>query len=574
MPTQRMIHLGFGIDSSTSTYFITDRMRTKFRGLRDQLLSAKVANLKDIQRFVGKCNHLRLVFPASSLLTIRCRRLESSLAEVPSPLPADVIDEIAFWTFVDTCTEPIPFRLEQHLSLRLFTDASGYGWGAQADIPSGRVTFRDYWSTKLFDHDICVKEALAVLFALQSVSDFLQSRRIDVYVDNEGVVKAWKGLSSRSVELSDVLRSLFLLCVDFNAFLKIWVSTDQNPADAPSRELRRSDSALSSRLRRRLWDCFGPFSHDLLALPSNVLCDPSGNPLPFFSPSPVASSAGVNVFSQSAPAGLLYAFPPFAVATPLINLFIEWGGVSVVVVLPSFPGRRPSWLSLLSPFILDRCALSSVADVDVLDLPSSRGYSSNRFPLDFDLSAYRCRFPHRPSPPPSLPLPPVRVFAFSGSMLRPFERLQWPSPLVVDVVAVSGAKLRAVVQQALRCLSSASPASSDVLLFHAGVNDASRVSMDFEKHFRESCDFAARAFRGPLKGFRIVCSLVCQTRVGEINQRVAVANRLLRDAAERFGWRLISNDNVYFSDLSDDVHLNGSGVAKVFRNFVRALKSL
>jgi len=139
---------------------------------------------------------------------------------------------------------------------------------------------------------------------------------------------------------------------------------------------------------------------------------------------------------------------------------------------------------------------------------------------------------------------------------------------------MSGAKLRAVVQWALPCLSSASSASSGVLLFHAGVNDASRISIDFEKHFSESCDFAARAFRGPLKGFRIVCSLICQTKVGEINQRVAIANRLLRGAAEEFGWGLVSNDNIYFSDLSDDVHLNGSGVAKVFRNIVRALKSL
>ena len=277
VPTQRMVHLGFGIDSKTSTYFLTEKKRTKFRGLRDQLMSSKVATLKDIQRFVGKCNHLRLLFPASSLFTIRCRRLESSLLETPSPLPPAVVDEIAFWTFVDSCTDPIPFRLQQHLTLRLFTDASGYGWGAQADLPSGRVVFRDYWTTKLLGNDICVKEALAVLFALQSISTFLQSRRIDVFVDNEGLVKAWSGLSSKSIELSDVLQSLFLFCVDFNISLKMtWVSTHENPADAPSRALHRSDSLLAERLRKRLWSCYGPFSFDLLALPSNVFRDPSG----------------------------------------------------------------------------------------------------------------------------------------------------------------------------------------------------------------------------------------------------------------------------------------------------------
>ena len=572
VPTQRMVHLGFGIDSKTSTYFLTEKKRTKFRGLRDQLMSSKVATLKDIQRFVGKCNHLRLLFPASSLFTIRCRRLESSLLETPSPLPPAVVDEIAFWTFVDSCTDPIPFRLQQHLTLRLFTDASGYGWGAQADLPSGRVVFRDYWTTKLLGNDICVKEALAVLFALQSISTFLQSRRIDVFVDNEGLVKAWSGLSSKSIELSDVLQSLFLFCVDFNISLKMtWVSTHENPADAPSRALHRSDSLLAERLRKRLWSCYGPFSFDLLALPSNVFRDPSGGALPFFSPSPVRSSAGVNVFAQSAPSGMLYAFPPFAIITPLINLFIEWGSVSVVVVLPSFPGRRPTWLALLSPYILDLCTLSSASDVDVLGLPSPLGYNGNCLPLGFGLSAYRCRFPSRPSPPTPLPLPPVRVFAFSGSMLRPFVGLHWPSPFVVVVESMSGARLRAVIECALRRLSSS---SSGVLLFHAGVNDALRIVQGFERGFRESCDFAARAFRGPLHGFRVVCSLACQTKVADINQRVAVANLLLREFADQEGWVVISNDNIHYSDLADDVHLNASGVAKIFRNILQALRSL
>ena len=160
-----------------------------------------------------------------------------------------------------------------------------------------------------------------------------------------------------------------------------------------------------------------------------------------------------------------------------------------------------------------------------------------------------------------------------GSMLRPFEGLRWPSPFVVDVVALSGAMLRAVVQHALRRLASSSSASG-FILFHAGVNDASKVALDFEEHFRRSCDFAARAFSGPLSRFKVVCSLVSRTRIGDVNQRVRVANQLLREFAEGNGWHVISNDNIHFSDLSDDVHLNGSGVAKVFRNYLHFFKSM
>ena len=130
-PVQRLIHLGYGIDNSTGSFFIPDKLRAKFRLCRDGLLTSRQASLHDIQSFVGKCNHLRLVFQAASLFTIGCRKLIPSLTDAPSTLPDSVLEEISFWTFVDSFTAPIPFRCHQHLSLRLSTDASGFAWGAE-----------------------------------------------------------------------------------------------------------------------------------------------------------------------------------------------------------------------------------------------------------------------------------------------------------------------------------------------------------------------------------------------------------------------------------------------------------
>ena len=172
-PVQRLVHLGYGIDNAIGSYFITDKLRAKFRLLRDRLLTTRQATLHDIQSFVGKCNHLRLVFQAASLFTFRCRELIPSLSDALSPLSDAVIEEISFWTFVDSFSAPIPFRLQQHLSLRLSTDASGYAWGALVSLPTGPVVLRDYWTADLMPKDICVKEALAVLLALESVADSL-----------------------------------------------------------------------------------------------------------------------------------------------------------------------------------------------------------------------------------------------------------------------------------------------------------------------------------------------------------------------------------------------------------------
>ena len=172
-----------------------------------------------------------------------------------------------FWSFVDSFTEPVPYLLQQHVTVRLCTDASGYGWGATIALPEGPTTLQDYWSSDLLSHDICSKEALAVLFALQSLESAISRRRVDVFVDNEGLAHAWAGLRSKSAELAGVLQSLFLLTIDLRISLKLhWISTHDNPADEPSRLLQRSDAMLIAPLRARLWSSYGPFSFDLMAL--------------------------------------------------------------------------------------------------------------------------------------------------------------------------------------------------------------------------------------------------------------------------------------------------------------------
>ena len=569
-PTQNMVHLGFGIDSRNSSYYIMDKCRRKVATRRNELLDRGTADLHDMQSWVGKCNHLRLVFPACSLFTFECRKWMSSLDEVKIPIPEVVRQEIEFWGFVDMHTEPIPFLKQQHVTVSLSNDASGFAWGASISLPSGPMDFRDYWSSNLFKHDICAKEGLAVLFGLQSIEDELHGRRVDVFVDNQGLVLAWQGLKSRSPELVGVLRTLFLFCVDLRVSLKlIWIPTDANPADAPSRVVDRSDAALSDRLRRKLWERFGPFSFDLMALPSNVLRSPSGQPLPFFSRFPLPSARGTDVFAQSAPAGRLYAFPPFCVIVPLIRLLQEWGGVEVVLVLPVRRAPAP-FLHLLDPFIADVLPLSSPGAHGAVLLPSSQGYRPSGA-ASFGLSAYFCRFPAHAAPLPSLPAPSLRILIVSDSMLRPLALMRWPSPFRALVHPFSGATLRQVVGHALRL----SDVSCDAVLLHAGVNDASKCSSDsFRELFASDCDYASRALAAFFPGCRILCSTLCVTRSPDLNSRVMLANTVLRGIAASSGWVVVSNDNIRVADLSDQVHLNASGTARLARNYVNAFKSL
>lgn len=484
-------------------------------------------------------------------------------------LPPGILEEIEFWTFVDTFTDEVPFLKQQHVSVRLSTDASGFAWGASVDLPDGPLVLRDYWSSHLLGKDICAKEGLAVLFALQAIQERLFRRRVDVFVDNQGLMLAWNGLKAKSEELVGVLRSLFLWTMDLRVSLRLhWIPTDANPADAPSRLLDRSDCMLSESLRRKLWSTYGPFSFDLMALPSNVLRDPSGRPLPFFSRHPVPAAVGTNVFAQSAPRGRLYVNPPFAVITPLLRLLAEWGGVEVVIVLPVFQ-REAAWSGLLLPYVEDALPLFPRSACSVLQLPSSDGFHDNLLPLPFGMTAYRCRFPRQP-PPAVLPIrPDFKVLIYGDSLLRPLERLSWSAPFRVMVHCVSGLTLSRLVA----LLPGIDSHGYHAILLHAAVNDASGGGPDFEEKFSASCDALGR-LSGRLRGCSVLLSTACVSRVDSINARVCFANGRLRDLARSRGWAIVSNDNVRVQDLSDNVHLNASGTARLRLNFLRALRSL
>ena len=306
-----------------------------------------------------------------------------------------------------------------------------------------------------------------------------------------------------------------------------------------------------------------------MALASNVFVDPSGRALPFFSRFPHPRAAGVNVFAQRPPSGRLYVFPPFAMVIPLINLFVEWGGVEVIMVLPKYQDQLPSWLGLLQPYIQDSCLLASPGGLGVLRFPSSRGFQDNMLPLPFGLEAFRCVFPARPAPVRPIARTRLRVFIFSDSLLRPLRALAWPAPLGVVVRCFSGASLSQVVDRALALSSMA----CDVVLLHAGVNDASRNKANFNEHFATSCS-RLETLSTRFAPARLVISTMCLTKSTEINERVAKGNQMLREAAMSGGWPLMSNDNILYSDLADTVHLNAAGTARLFRSIINTLKSM
>ena len=583
-PVSRMVHLGLGICSKSLSFWLPEKKKAVFARVREDILSGEGVHLKTIQRFIGKCQSFVLVFPAARLFVRECCAFTAKLDDVALvPLPQPVREEVIFWRFIDSVSEPIPWRQERHLTLRLSSDVSGYRWGGVLSLEKEEVSFGDYWPPEVqTSRDICYKEALALYFVLISVMDHLWDRRVDVQVDAESLYHAWSGLKARSTALANVLRLIFAFTLEANFDLRLqWVPSSENSADAPSRMLSMADSRLPPSLWRFLQKEFGGdtgFTWDLMALPSNVPKGRAGLPLKIFSRYPVQGTAGVNVFAQPCPRGeVLYVFPPFVLIPSLLRLLREWGNVSVTLVVPRHYHPRPWWPHVRAS-ARKSLRLSEAGQKGVLEVPSHQGYVPSAEGFPFELWAFSCYFP----PGPNLHYE-VRtmtekklILLVSDSMFKGITKFAWPSFLKVEVeVEVNvygGAKMAALC----RILASSCRVQKlDVAVLHGGVNDISKAkSTAAAEELLTVFKAASRQLRIQNPEVHFVLSGICQTRNFVVNCQIAVLNSTLKELCDGSGWHFLSNDHIYQNDLKDQVHLTVGGSLKLHRRLQMCLRSI
>ena len=128
------------------------------------------------------------------------------------------------------------------------------------------------------------------------------------------------------------------------------------------------DASLSPAVWDKVQRLFGGnagHSIDLMALPSNVQCDLSGQLLLFFSPYPTPGCASVNVLAQNP------AFHSLSLPCTLI--------------IPDIYPRR-FWWPLLQAGATQFCILAHKGDPAILRIPSSKGFPPQSFmPWDLQL---------------------------------------------------------------------------------------------------------------------------------------------------------------------------------------------
>jgi hypothetical protein len=124
----------------------------------------------------------------------------------PILIEGELREEIEAWDLVFAeKVHWLPWRKERHVSITLASDASKFAWGGVI----GEVKIADLWDEN-DTRPIHLKEAEALYNTLRSVSDQIKNKRVDAYVDNMAVLKAWEHGGAKDVNLNRILKIVIL----------------------------------------------------------------------------------------------------------------------------------------------------------------------------------------------------------------------------------------------------------------------------------------------------------------------------------------------------------------------------
>ena len=128
-PAQVVPFLGFLSDSIRQAFCLIPAKEGKFLTLVRQILGCSIVSVKTLQRLVGKCVSFSPAIPGALLFTREMNLAISKGLRTHRLIKMDrnLRDEIAYWLFLETWNDPLPWKDEPHVQISLASDASGFG---------------------------------------------------------------------------------------------------------------------------------------------------------------------------------------------------------------------------------------------------------------------------------------------------------------------------------------------------------------------------------------------------------------------------------------------------------------
>lgn len=343
VPTQRLEHLGLGVDTRLMVFFVPEKRRLKLAAAAGAMLALANANrnLVPRRRLAGTAGLVASTWLALPLARFHLRALFDVMGtEERWDAKVRLTDE-ARRSLAWLCRIP-----EKHLSrpieviaatAEVWTDASLYGWGGAADVNDHHLTAQGVWSQAEALLHINVLEMRAKTRVTEALAEALANRHVHFLGDNTVVTFSTTSGTSRSPELMRELRVHFA-CLDMLniSATQEWLSSAANwEADALSRpEGGPQAICLRYPVVRTLLLRFGPHSVDRFASSDNAVLSL------FNTERAEPRSAGVDAFAQTDwLSGRSWCHPPVGLLSRLVD-HLRQTGAEATVVAPDWPAQQ------------------------------------------------------------------------------------------------------------------------------------------------------------------------------------------------------------------------------------------
>jgi hypothetical protein len=350
-PTQKLVHLGIEIDTVGGSFKVPNRRVSALRATAHELLKYQGKH----RRWVPARLLARLLgLSAASNVAVPTARLWSRAAhDLLATLPSDefgrkhwdarvqldraTLNDVRTWGSF-TYSHPAngrPIWSASSTTRTLHTDASTFAWGAVLDEWGGakRAEARGYFGPADKALHITAQELLAVLYGVDAFAEELRGHSVAVYIDASSVEWALRRGSSRSAVLMPMVRKAWIRWAELGLQVFIRpVRSKENPADAPSRFIDRSDWKLHPDCFEMLSQRWGSHDFDLFATETN-------RQVPRFCtrwPSPLARAVDAFAISWAAE-GRSWINPPWDLIPRVLRKLRLEGAAATVVA--------PRWLS-------------------------------------------------------------------------------------------------------------------------------------------------------------------------------------------------------------------------------------
>ena len=350
-PSQRIIYLGFIIDSVKMMVFLTQERTDAILELIKASLRSKCILIRDLASLIGK---LIASFPAVCYGPLHFRLLEDTKKEalkasrgdfdVLTVLSDGAREELNWW--MDNLHTASKSILSSEPDISIETDASMTGWGCVCNnISAGGV-----WLPEEAEHHINYLELLAAYIALQCYEDKLVNKHVRLYLDNSTAVACINKMgTSHSFQCNQVTYLMWMWCIDRH----IWISAahipgkDNKVADAESRNINLdAEWKLNSNfLEQALEELDFLPEMDLFASRLNFQF------ANYVSYKPDPDAVAVDAFSFSWKDINFYAFPPFSILHRVLKKVLMEKAQGILVV-PDWPTQV--WWPLLLRLLVQK----------------------------------------------------------------------------------------------------------------------------------------------------------------------------------------------------------------------------